>query len=58
MMFKFNISNEITFQYNITALYTAAENGNYEIVRLLLSNYKIDPNIINVIIYHYFYNLA
>lgn len=54
MMFKFNISNEITFQYNLTALYKATENGNNEIIRLLLSNYKIDPNIMNVNIYHYY----
>lgn len=32
----------------ITALYYAVEKGNYEIVKLLLTNKKLDINLINI----------
>lgn len=37
----------------MTALYTAVVKENVEIVKLLISNYKIDPNILNILIHHY-----
>lgn len=47
--------NEIIINaINKTALFVAVENGNIDIVKLLLSNNNIDVNIINTIINHFF----
>lgn len=46
--------NEILINaINKTALFVAVENGNIDIVKLLLSNNNIDVNIINTIINHF-----
>lgn len=46
--------NEILIHtINKTALFVAVENGNIDIVKLLLSNNNIDVNIINSIINHF-----
>ena len=34
--------------FNKTALYLAVEKENIEIVKLLLTNDKLDPNILNI----------
>lgn len=57
--FKFNsISNAFTkFLYhdlNKTSLFLAIENDNNEIAKLLLSNDKINPNIICILIFFLF----
>lgn len=47
--------NEILINaINKTALFVAVENGNIDIVKLLLSNNNIDVNIINTIINLFF----
>lgn len=41
--------NEIYFLFHQTALYGAIEENNIEIVKLLLSNEKLNINILNVL---------
>lgn len=41
------------FKIHKTALRFAVENRNIEIVKLLLSNDKVDVNIINILIFLY-----
>ena len=41
------------YLFDKTALYLAIEKENIEIVKLLLSNEKIDVNIINIFIFIY-----
>ena len=50
-LIKFEITffNEIKKLFYITALYLAVQRGNIEIIKLLLSNDKIDPNIICIL---------
>ena len=48
--------NEIISRINKTALYHAVEKENIEIIQLLLSNNKIDVNILNIYP-QYLYNL-
>ena len=43
-----NIINEILIKINVTALFRAVEKGNVDIIKLLLTNDKLDPNIINI----------
>lgn len=50
MAFKNKIFNKILIKYNTTALYWAVNEECLDIVRLLLSNYKVDPNILNILI--------
>ena len=40
-------------RFNKTALYLAVEKENIEIVKLLISNNKTDPNIICILSYYY-----
>ena len=40
-------------RFNKTALYLAVEKENIEIVKLLISNNKTDPNIIYILSYYY-----
>ena len=42
--------NEILILFYKTALYLAVEKGNIEIIKLLLSNDKLDINILNILI--------
>ena len=46
--FKGNFFNEIIFWLYKTALFTAIEKENIEIIKLLLNNGKIDVNLINI----------
>lgn len=39
---------KLFFKLNSTALFLAVENGNVDIVKLLLTNDKIDVNIMNI----------
>lgn len=48
MIFKIIYYNEISIQFYKTALFSAVEKGNKEIVRLLLANDKIDIDRINI----------
>lgn len=52
MKFKIRIFNKIKIiiKTNWSVLYIAVMNKNYEIVKLLLSNDKVDPNILNIYI--------
>ena len=45
--------NKIYFFYK-TALYLAVENESIDIIKLLLSNDKIDVNILNILIFFFF----
>ena len=49
MKFKIIYFNEILSLFYKTALFTAVEKGNVEIIKLLLANDKIDVNILNII---------
>ena len=42
--------DEIQLLSDKTTLYTAVENENIEIVKLFLANYKLNPNIITILI--------
>ena len=44
--------------FYVTALFAAVEKGNVEIVKLLLSNDKIDVNAINILIILLFYKVS
>ena len=48
MIFKSNIWIELIFYIYKTALYLAVEKENIEIIKLLLSNDKLDINILNI----------
>lgn len=57
--FFYNISNHIFFNgiilyVNKTALYTAIENENVDIAKLLLCNDKIDINLYNILIFFFY----
>ena len=54
MKFSIKSFNEIIALFNKTALYLAVEKENVEIVKLLISNNKIDPNIICILSYYYY----
>ena len=41
--------NKILIWFDRTALYAAVEIGNIGIIKLLLTNDKIDPNITNIL---------
>ena len=49
MKFKIKTFNQIITWINKTALYHAVEEENIEIIQLLLSNDKIDVNILNIL---------
>ena len=49
MEFKIKTLNKIISWINKTALYHAVEKENIEIIQLLLSNDKIDVNILNIL---------
>ena len=49
MKLKIKILNKIISRINKTALYHAVEKENIEIIQLLLSNDKIDVNILNIL---------
>ena len=49
MKFQIKIFNQIISWINKTALYYAVEKENIEIIQLLLSNDKIDVNILNIL---------
>ena len=49
MKFKIISFNEILIKFYKTALYLAVEKENLEIVKVLLTNDKIDINIINIL---------
>ena len=51
MKFKIRLFYEILIYLYKTALYLAVEKENSEIIKLLLSNDKIDVNILNILIY-------
>lgn len=46
--------NEIIFDFNKTALCIAVENRNIDIVKLLLENPNINPNIASIYKIYYF----
>ena len=46
---KIKIFNQIISRINETELYHAVEKENIEIIQLLLSNDKIDVNILNIL---------
>ena len=48
IVFKFKWLNEIWLWFYKTALYLAIENGNIDHVKLLLTNNKLDINILNI----------
>ena len=48
MKFKIKMLNKVLIYFNKTALCLAVEKENIEIVKLLLSNDKIDVNILNI----------
>ena len=48
MKFQIKTLNEIISRINKTALYHAVEKENIEIIQLLLSNDKIDVNVLNI----------
>ena len=50
MEFQIKTLDEIISRINKTALYHAVEKENIEIIQLLLSNDKIDVNILNIFI--------
>ena len=56
MKFKTICLNHILIDIYETALYTAVKKENIEIVKLLLTNDKIDVNIFNILIYIFQYN--
>lgn len=43
--------NEIICFFHKTALHMAVENGNIEIVQLLLTNKNIDVNLLGILVY-------
>ena len=49
MSFNIKLFNEIMARFDKTALYLAVEKENVEIVKLLMTNEKIDPNIICIL---------
>ena len=49
MKFKIKTLNEIISRINKTALYYAVKKENIEIIQLLLSNDKINVNILNIL---------
>ena len=49
MKFKIKTLNQIISRINKTALYHAVEKENIEIIQLLLSNDKINVNILNIL---------
>ena len=53
MEFSIKSFNEIMTRFNKTALYFAVEKENIEIVQLLISNNKTDPNIICILSEYY-----
>lgn len=48
MKFQIYCNNLVLLKVNKTALYFAIDEGNIEIIKLLLSNKKVDVNIINI----------
>ena len=56
MEFKINYLNRISFYFYQTALYLAVEKENIEIIKLLLSNNKLNINILNISS-HFFYTI-
>ena len=50
MEFQIKTLNKIISWFNKTVLYNAVEKENIEIIQLLLSNDKIDVNILNIFI--------
>ena len=53
MKFKIISFNEIIIRIYKTALYLAVEKENVDIIKLLLSNDKIDINILNILLLFY-----
>ena len=49
MRFYIEIFNEIILYFKKTTLYLAIEKENLDIIQLLLSNDKIDVNILNIL---------
>lgn len=56
MVFKNKVFNIILTKCNTTALYWAVDKGCLSIVRLLLSNYKVDPNVLNILFWQFYWN--
>ena len=54
MEFSIKSFNEIMTRFNKTALYFAVEKENIEIVQLLISNNKTDPDVIYILSYYYY----
>lgn len=54
MKFKITYLNEIIPIFNKTALFAAVEKENFEIVKLLLTENKIDVNILNIFHKYFF----
>ena len=55
IQFKIISLNEIFTLINKTALYKAVEKQNIEIIKLLLSNDKLDINLLNILIFLFFF---